>query len=285
MKVFLLLLLLGMNCIAIAGYTTEADVASQRELDANKKEQVWNELVKSPIGKTYWLDTPNSKHRINFYESFSPQSIRAEVLKDMFYPNKKTSFKVLELIENKKYFLKNDMDLRDGKDSIYRIVFEDGKEGFIWFNALLPNKPPSNYQGKYISLLDIYTLSESDDDYIKNLTSFVEHIYTEDPDKIKERLASKDATLAEEAAKDAAISKEANLKVKAKKIAAKNSSKKPKKSGVIIGMTAAEVKASSWGRPHSVNRTTTPYGTSEQWVYGAGNYLYFDDGVLTTVQN
>jgi hypothetical protein len=28
-----------------------------------------------------------------------------------------------------------------------------------------------------------------------------------------------------------------------------------------------------WGRRDYVNRTATPRGTHEQWVYGAGNYL------------
>jgi len=33
-----------------------------------------------------------------------------------------------------------------------------------------------------------------------------------------------------------------------------------------------------------INRTTGSYGTHEQWVYG-GSYLYFQNGVLTTIQN
>lgn len=55
--------------------------------------------------------------------------------------------------------------------------------------------------------------------------------------------------------------------------------------GVRIGMTKEEVLASSWGRPERVNKTTNAYGTREQWVYGGGNYLYFENGVLTSIQN
>lgn len=55
--------------------------------------------------------------------------------------------------------------------------------------------------------------------------------------------------------------------------------------GVSIGMTQAEVIASNWGRPESVNRTTTARGTHEQWVYGLSSYLYFEDGILTAIQN
>jgi len=55
--------------------------------------------------------------------------------------------------------------------------------------------------------------------------------------------------------------------------------------GVRIGMTTNEVRTSSWGKPHDVNRTTNAYGTSEQWVYGGQNYLYFRNGVLESIQN
>lgn len=58
-----------------------------------------------------------------------------------------------------------------------------------------------------------------------------------------------------------------------------------KNKGVTLGMSAEEVRASSWGRPKSVNTTTGAYGTHEQWVYGGQNYLYFENGRLTTIQN
>jgi hypothetical protein len=57
-----------------------------------------------------------------------------------------------------------------------------------------------------------------------------------------------------------------------------------RKQGVSIGMTQEEVLQSSWGRPRRVNRTTYSFGTHEQWVYDGG-YLYFENGVLTTIQN
>lgn len=55
--------------------------------------------------------------------------------------------------------------------------------------------------------------------------------------------------------------------------------------GARIGMTQAQVLASSWGSPDDINRTITAYGTREQWVYRYGSCLYFDDGVLTAIQN
>ena len=62
--------------------------------------------------------------------------------------------------------------------------------------------------------------------------------------------------------------------------------KKEKKSrGVSIGMTTEEVLQSSWGKPKDINKTITDYGTREQWVYANYNYLYFEDGILVTIQN
>ncbi len=58
-----------------------------------------------------------------------------------------------------------------------------------------------------------------------------------------------------------------------------------KKEGVAIGMTKEQVLGSMWGKPRRVHSTTNAFGTREQWVYGDGNYLYFQDGILTSIQN
>ena len=55
--------------------------------------------------------------------------------------------------------------------------------------------------------------------------------------------------------------------------------------GAKIGMTPAEVvERTNWGQPESVNRTVTAVGTREQWVYGTGEYLYFVNGRLNSIQ-
>lgn len=51
-----------------------------------------------------------------------------------------------------------------------------------------------------------------------------------------------------------------------------------------IGMTATEVRNSTWGNPSKINKTTTKYGVHEQWVYSSGRYIYFDDGIVTSIQ-
>ena len=53
---------------------------------------------------------------------------------------------------------------------------------------------------------------------------------------------------------------------------------------VELGMTK-KMCIESWGEPEDINTTAGSYGTHEQWVYGSGNYLYFENGILTTIQN
>lgn len=59
----------------------------------------------------------------------------------------------------------------------------------------------------------------------------------------------------------------------------------------ILGESQKRTMKCGWGKPEKINRhhfTSRVNGaehTREQWVYGDGNYLYFEDGVLTSVQN
>lgn len=53
---------------------------------------------------------------------------------------------------------------------------------------------------------------------------------------------------------------------------------------VVLGMSK-EMCVAAWGNPILINRTLIHGLTSEQWVYGYGTYLYFDNGVLTAIQN
>jgi hypothetical protein len=57
-----------------------------------------------------------------------------------------------------------------------------------------------------------------------------------------------------------------------------------KSRGVHVGMTKAEALGSNWGAPRKVNTTITAAGTHEQWVYHGSNYLYFDNGSLSSIQ-
>ena len=41
----------------------------------------------------------------------------------------------------------------------------------------------------------------------------------------------------------------------------------------------------SWGEPSEINKSTGSWGVHEQWVYGLGSYLYFENGKLTSIDN
>lgn len=51
-----------------------------------------------------------------------------------------------------------------------------------------------------------------------------------------------------------------------------------------IGMTKDDVLLTKWGKPEDINRTTTRYSVSEQWVYSGYRYIYFEDGIVTAIQ-
>ena len=54
---------------------------------------------------------------------------------------------------------------------------------------------------------------------------------------------------------------------------------------VFIGMNDHQAIA-AWGPPHKVNTSTGSYGRHEQWVMHefGGDYLYFQNGILTSMQ-
>jgi hypothetical protein len=51
-----------------------------------------------------------------------------------------------------------------------------------------------------------------------------------------------------------------------------------------VGMTAAQVEATCWGKPGHINQTHTSDGISDQYVYGDGRYVDLRDGIVTSIQ-
>lgn len=94
-------------------------------------------------------------------------------------------------------------------------------------------------------------------------------------------------TKAEELVKvnEANFKKQAAAVAKQAEIDKKAAAKLKKSQGVAIGMSMEDVIASSWGKPQSINTTTTATTERQQWVYGNRSYLYFQDGKLTSIQN
>jgi len=53
---------------------------------------------------------------------------------------------------------------------------------------------------------------------------------------------------------------------------------------IWIGMTK-EMTLESWGEPNDINRSVGSWGVHEQWIYSSGQYLYFENGKLTSWQD
>ena len=53
---------------------------------------------------------------------------------------------------------------------------------------------------------------------------------------------------------------------------------------VVLGMTKAMCEE-AWGKPKDINVSIGSWGRHEQWVYDGYNYLYFENGKLTSIQN
>lgn len=95
---------------------------------------------------------------------------------------------------------------------------------------------------------------------------------------------------AEQEAKDAIAAKNEAAEAKRRAVAAGRAAascvhKRYAQGSVYIGMSRDEAIYCGWGEPERVNRTIRASGTSEQWVYGVGTYLYFDNGRLTAIQD
>ncbi len=53
---------------------------------------------------------------------------------------------------------------------------------------------------------------------------------------------------------------------------------------VKIGFTK-KMCEEAWGKPSEINKSIGSWGVHEQWVYGLGSYLYFENGKLTSIDN
>lgn len=51
-----------------------------------------------------------------------------------------------------------------------------------------------------------------------------------------------------------------------------------------VGMKAAQVAATCWGKPDHINRKESARGIHEQYVYGDGRFVFLHNGVVTEVQ-
>ncbi|WP_342494866.1 hypothetical protein MHH29_01675 [Bacillus sp. FSL K6-0046] len=54
---------------------------------------------------------------------------------------------------------------------------------------------------------------------------------------------------------------------------------------VSVGISKEEVLIEGWGKPKKTKKIQTADHTMEQWIYKGNKYLYFENGILSTISN
>ncbi|RNF30590.1 hypothetical protein NM04_11705 [Massilia aurea] len=249
-------------------FLTEADETAMRKDEAAGEAQRMRSFQNYPVGKVFWFKPSRSQTRY-FYQRMKPMPSGAYQLDGKITPTVTASFKVLELV---------DYGMKTPGYYGYRIEFEDGTPAFIEGAAL------GYYSSRQPIGGDRPALTDKHADAASPINA---KLFTKDPDQLEQESAASTAALAKLKRELDEIDRKNDellaASARAQEDAAARESRR--RGGVRIGMTTKQVRASNWGKPESVNRTTSAAGIHEQWVYGDGNYLYFENGVLTTIQN
>lgn len=125
---------------------------------------------------------------------------------------------------------------------------------------------------------------------VKDECGYMSELYIIKNDKIKAFVEAKK----DEAFELQMLKEERELKAKKEELArqekeyiktyGKATFKKLKEGYIWLGMTK-KMAIISRGYPEDINRSVGSWGVKEQWVYGNGTYLYFDNGSLSSWQN
>ena len=247
--IFLLLLLFFSNILYAQTFENFEEQRSRRIREEVGKEQ-------QLVGKTVWFYYDNNK----CYSSSFPTIVDAPWAKNPreFKSNLVTKIDIVRLVKD--------------------------KNETRYFEVRIADDLPL----AYMRTSSAYMIKENEKTLDHQCASLMS------PDDIAEEIKQSEQRMADEraAAKAAKDKKDEDFKKwlnestkrdEQTRAAALNRAKLP---GVRIGMTASEVTSkTNWGKPRNINRTTTTSGTTEQWVYDGGNYLYFTNGVLTAIQN
>lgn len=244
-------------------YTTET--VDSRTAEQKKQDEAANEraFYAYPVGQTFWLITKRKTYLAFPFFTQIRKDQWGFKLDNKLDPNVTVSFKVAELLVSPDYA---------GKDQYaYRVVIEDGTEAYMVASRLGEYKPGRRADDRSGDIGRAPSDARDNGHY---------DIFAGDPAKLLQAYeAEQRRTVQQEQARlQAEFEAQRKSDAKAASIA-------KRKGGVTLGMTAVQVRASGWGVPQSVNRTTTAHGVHEQWVYGGHNYLYFENGVLTNIQN
>ena len=221
------------------------------------------------LGKRFqYVPNPSASDRIRFYEKIPPSS-HSQDPHYLFTPLSAISFVVRGVVMPPPTVY----DL--GKDEyLLEIEFADGKVGYVNVVGCCGVKE-NLFRGEVNSrkeYMQFEGTSPSIDDIVAR-------------EKVRQEKQAQDEKKAQERAERAArIAQEKAKQERAKRLEGQR--RQAAKPHPRIGMTQQQVvNDTNWGRPYDVNRTTSRSGVREQWVYGVRRYLYFDNGVLTAIQD
>lgn len=270
----------------------EAEQLAKRSLE--KKEA----QAEGYVGKAFWyLPSATPGRRLSFYEKIPPSS-HSEDPNFLFRPLTKTSFVVTGVI------MPPPIMYPAGKDEyLLEIKFPDGKVGYVNVVGCCGiienlNKGELSANTEYIATEpaeEILARRAREKQLAKERVEREEQLAKERAER-EERAAQEKG--AEEyfrrdairrAAQEKAETERKRLEAISRAAREKAETERKRREALPsprIGMTREQViNQTRWGKPYDVNRTTTARGTREQWVYGDRRYLYFDNGILTTIQD
>ncbi len=59
--------------------------------------------------------------------------------------------------------------------------------------------------------------------------------------------------------------------------------KGPKKTRISVGMSAKQARASNWGEPEKIIRSSTPLGDGELWIYDSTHIVHIHEGRVASI--
>lgn len=178
-----------------------------------------------------------------------------------------------------KSYEKQDQIINLATDTITKII----EDGTVWTCIDVQVKPRKRDDGMDIDYRSPIVLVFKNDKYGENYCYLENRIgrYFENYDKTEPRLICGKFQLKSDYEIGNAIQNKRKL-ILIKKYGKINAEKIIK--GVVVTGWSKAMCIESWGQPSDINKTSGSFGVHEQWVYGDGTYLYFENGKLTTIQ-
>ncbi len=240
-----------------------AQEQSKRDKEPKKPslEQKKAEAMEYLDKRFQYVPNPSASDRIRFYEKIPPSSFSQDP-NYLFTPLSVSGFVVRGVVMSPPTIFALGED-----EYLLEIEFQDGKTGYVNVVGCCGIKEHL-FRGEVDSSKE-YVQFEGTSPSIDDIVA---------RERVRQEKQAQEEKKAQQRAEKKAERERAKRFEEQRRQAAKPSPR--------IGMTRRQVvNDTNWGRPYDINRTTSGSGVREQWVYGNRRYLYFDNGVLTVIQD